>query len=120
VSAALGSDCPPAVDGLLASLSGVSAPGPAAIAPAQETPPADGTKPKENDWWRAPGGGAPAQAAPAQGAPTQNVPAESWTPRPPASKEAPANAWAPTAKPKEPAPNANPWGAPTPQQESAP
>jgi hypothetical protein len=35
----------------------------------------------------------------------------------PASKEAPANAWAPTAKPKEPPPNANPWGAP--QQESS-
>jgi hypothetical protein len=30
----------------------------------------------------------------------------------PASKEAPANAWAPTAKPKEPPPNVNPWGAP--------
>jgi hypothetical protein len=38
---------------------------------------------------------------------------------PPASKEAPANEWAPTAKPKEPPPNVNPWGAPAPQQESA-
>jgi hypothetical protein len=36
---------------------------------------------------------------------------------PPASKEAPANAWAPTAKPKE-LPNANPWCAPAPEQES--
>ena len=38
---------------------------------------------------------------------------------PPASKEAPANTWAPTAKPKEPPANANPWGAPAPQQESS-
>jgi hypothetical protein len=37
---------------------------------------------------------------------------------PPASKEAPANAWAPTAKPKEPPANANPWGAPAREQES--
>jgi len=108
-------EVPPAVDDRLASLSGLFAPGPAANAPAQQTPPSEVAKPKENDWWRAPGGGAPAQ-----GAPAQNVPAESWTSAPPASKEAPANAWAPTAKPKEPAPNANPWGAPTPQQESAP
>ena len=114
-SAAPGVEVPPAVDDRLASLSGLFAPGPAANAPAQQTPPTDVAKPKENDWWRAPGGGAPAQ-----GAPAQNVPAESWTSAPPASKEAPANAWAPTAKPKEPAPNANPWGAPTPQQESAP
>ncbi len=35
---------------------------------------------------------------------------------PPASKEAPANEWAPTAKPPA---NANPWGAPAPQQESS-
>jgi hypothetical protein len=31
---------------------------------------------------------------------------------PPASKEAPANEWAPTAKPKEPPANVNPWGTP--------
>ncbi len=119
-SAAPEVEVPPAVDDRLASLSGLFAPGPAANAPAQQTPPAEVAKPKENDWWRAPGGGAPAQTAPAQGAPTQKAPAESWTSAPPASKEAPANAWAPTAKPKEPAPTANPWAAPTPQQEPAP
>ena len=31
---------------------------------------------------------------------------------PPASKEAIANEWAPSAKPKEPPPNVNPWAAP--------
>jgi Domain of unknown function (DUF4388) len=111
--AAPGVEVPPAVDDRLSSLSGLFAPGPAANAPTQQTPPPEVAKPKENDWWRAPGGGVPAQNAPAQ-----NTPAESWTSAPPASKEAPSNAWAPTAKPKEPAPNANPWGPPAPQQES--
>ena len=110
-----GVEVPPAVDDRLASLSGLFAPGPAANAPAQ--PPAQETKPKENDWWRAPGGGRPAQAAPAQGAPAQGAPApgapaESWMTAPPASKEAIANEWAPSAKPKEPPPNVNPWAAP--------
>jgi hypothetical protein len=99
-------EVPPAIDDRLSSLSGLFAPGPAANAPAQP-PPAQEAKPKENDWWRAPGGGAPAQSAPAPG-----TPAESWMTATPASKEAPANAWAPTAKPKEPPPNVNPWGAP--------
>jgi hypothetical protein len=110
-----GVDVPPAVDDRLSSLSGLFAPGPAANAAAQpaSAPQAQEAKPKESDWWRAPGGGAPAQGAPAPGAP-----AESWMTATPASKEAPANAWAPTAKPKEPPANANPWGAPAPQQEA--
>jgi hypothetical protein len=111
-----GVEVPPAVDDRLASLSGLFAPGPAASAASQQAPSPQSAeaKPKESDWWSAPGGGVPAQGAPAPGAP-----AESWMTAPPASKEAPANAWAPTAKPKEPAPNANPWGAPAPQQESS-
>ncbi len=111
-----GVEVPPAVDDRLSSLSGLFAPGPAANAPAQQAPAAQTpeAKPKANDWWSAPGGGAPAKGAPAPG-----TPAESWTSAPPASKEAPSNAWAPTAKPKEPPPNANPWGAPAPQQESS-
>ena len=106
-------EVPPAVDDRLSSLSGLFAPGPAANAPAQPAPQAQEGKPKENDWWRAPGGGAPAQGAPAPGAP-----AESWMTATPASKEAPSNAWAPTAKPKEPPPNANPWGAPAARTEA--
>jgi hypothetical protein len=111
-----GVEVPPAVDDRLSSLSGLFAPGPAASAPSQQasSPQAAEAKPKENDWWSAPGGGVPAQGAPASGAP-----ADSWMTAPPASKEAPANAWAPTAKPKEPAPNVNPWSAPAPQQESS-
>ena len=100
-----GVEVPPAVDDRLSSLSGLFAPGPAANAPAQQAP-APEAKPKRNDWWSAPGGGAT----------TPSAPAESWTTAPPASKEAPANAWAPTPKPKEPPPDANPWGAPTSQQ----
>ncbi len=108
-------EVPPAIDDRLSSLSGLFAPGPAASAPAQQasSPQAPEAKPKENDWWSAPGGGVPPQGAPASG-----TPAESWMTAPPASKEAPANAWAPTAKPKEPV-NTNPWGAPTSQQESS-
>jgi hypothetical protein len=111
-----GVEVPPAVDDRLSSLSGLFAPGPAANSPSQSpsAPQAQEAKPKENDWWRAPGGGAPAQSAPASGAP-----AESWMTATPASKEAPANAWAPTAKPKEPPPTANPWAAPAPQRESS-
>lgn len=111
-----GVEVPPAVDDRLSSLSGLFAPGPAASAPAQpaSAPQAQEAKPKENDWWRAPGGGTPAQATPPSGAP-----AESWMTATPASKEAPANAWAPSAKPKEAPANANPWGAPT-QQPDAP
>jgi len=110
-----GVDVPPAVDDRLSSLSGLFAPGPAANTPAQQapSPQAPEAKPKANDWWSAPGGGVPAKSAPAQSAP-----AESWNAAHPASKEAPANTWAPTAKPKEPAPGANPWEAPEPQQES--
>jgi Domain of unknown function (DUF4388) len=105
-------EVPPAVDDRLASLSGLFAPGPAANAPAQPTQ----DKPKENDWWRAPGGGAPVQSGPpAQGAPAPGSPPESWMTAPPASKEKIANEWAPTAKPKEPPPNVNPWGAPAPE-----
>ena len=119
-----GVEVPPAVDNRLSSLSGLFAPGPAANAPAPHAPQTQETKPKESDWWRAPGGGVPAQAAtapgaPAPGAPAPGAPAESWMTAPPASKEAPANTWAPTAKPKEPPANANPWGAPAPQQESS-
>jgi hypothetical protein len=100
-------EVPPAVDDRLSSLSGLFAPGPAANAPQPQAPaPAakepQATEPK--DWWRAPGGGRPA---------------ESWTTPHPASTEAPANAWAPTAKPKEPPANADPWGTPTPQESPA-
>jgi len=105
-------EVPPAVDDRLSSLSGLFAPGPAANAPAQP-PPTQEAKPKENDWWRAPGGGVPAQRAPATGAPP-----ESWMTATPASKEAPANEWAPTAKPKEPPPPANPWAPPAAQSEA--
>ena len=102
-------EVPPAVDDRLSSLSGLFAPGPAANAPQPEpAPPAKQPPAAEpKDWWRAPGGGRPA---------------ESWTTAPPASTEAPANAWAPSAKPKEQPANADPWGppAPAPQQEAAP
>ena len=110
-----GVEVPPAIDDRLSSLSGLFAPGPAASASAQQasSPQAQEAKPKENDWWSAPGGGAQAQSPQAAAAP-----AESWMTAPPASKEAPANAWAPTAKPKEPPANANPWGAPAREQES--
>jgi hypothetical protein len=125
---------PPAVDDRLSSLSGLFAPGPAANAPTPQTPAPPKGEPSATDWWRAPGGGAapgaggPAGSAPASGTPSGGAseggkPAESWTSAPPASKEAPANAWAPSAKPKEAPANANPWGAPAeaaPQQESAP
>jgi hypothetical protein len=116
-----GVEVPPAVDDRLSSLSGLFAPGPAANAPTPQAPPAptQEAKPKGSDWWRAPGGGAPAKSTPDQSAPAQGSPAESWMTAPPASKEAPANEWAPTAKPKEPPPNVNPWAAPAPQQESA-
>ena len=107
VPSASGVEVPPAIDDRLSQLSGLFAPGPAASAPAQQTP-APEAQTKAKDWWSAPGAGAPA---------AQSAPVESWTSAPPASKEAPANAWAPTAKPKEPAPSANPWGAPAPQQE---
>ena len=101
-----GVEVPPAVDDRLSSLSGLFAPGPAANAP-QPQAPAPAAKPPASDpkdWWRAPGGGRPA---------------ESWNTPPPASSEAPANAWAPSAKPKEAPANADPWGAPatSPQQE---
>jgi len=103
-----GVEVPPAVDDRLSSLSGLFAPGPAASAAPHAAPEAQEAKPTENDWWRAPGGGAPVQSAPSTGAP-----AESWMTAPPASKEAPANEWAPTAKPPA---DANPWGAPAPQE----
>ena len=112
-----GVEVPSGVDDRLSSLSGLFAPGPAANAPTQpaSAPPGPEAKPKGNDWWSAPGGGASAPSAPA----------ESWHPAPPASKEAPANTWAPTAKPKEPPPSANPWGPPAthpeaPAKETAP
>ena len=98
---------PPAVDDRLSSLSGLFAPGPAANAPQQPTPAAPKVEPPPTDWWRAPGGGAPAGGKPA----------ESWTTPPPASREAPANAWAPTAKPKEEPKSADPWGGPLPVPE---
>jgi hypothetical protein len=94
-------EVPPAVDNRLSSLSGLFAPGPAANAPQQQTPapaPKEPLPAEPKDWWRAPGGGRPA---------------ESWNAPPPASTEAPANAWAPSAKPKEPPANADPWSAPT-------
>ncbi len=104
-----GVEVPPAVDDRLSSLSGLFAPGPAANAPQQAPAPEAKETPAQQpkDWWRAPGGGRPP---------------ESWTTPPPASTEAPANAWAPSAKPKEQPANADPWGAPAtvPQQESAP
>jgi len=104
---ASGVEVPPAVDDRLSSLSGLFAPGPAANAPQQQAPAPETKEPpakEPKDWWRAPGGGRPA---------------ESWTTPPPASTETPANAWAPTAKPKEAPANADPWGAPAaaPQQE---
>ena len=60
-----GVEVPPAVDDRLSSLSGLFAPGPAANAPAQpaSAPQAQEAKPKENDWWRAPGGGSASAAA---------------------------------------------------------
>jgi uncharacterized protein DUF4388 len=108
---------PPAVDDRLSSLSGLFAPGPAANAPTPQNPAPAKTEQQPTDWWRAPGGGAP--SGPPAGASGGGTPAESWMTSPPASKEAPANTWAPSAKPKEAPANANPWGAPAPQQESA-
>jgi len=104
---ASGVEVPPAVDDRLSSLSGLFAPGPAANAPQQQAPAPEAKEPpakEPKDWWRAPGGGRPA---------------ESWTTPPPASTETPANAWAPSAKPKEAPANADPWGTPSaaPQQE---
>ena len=98
-----GVEVPPAVDDRLSSLSGLFAPGPAANAPTPQAPAPPKPEPQPKDWWRAPGGGKPA---------------ESWNTPPPASTEAPANAWAPTAKPKEAPANADPWAPPAPQQES--
>ena len=87
-------EVPPAVDDRLSSLSGLFAPGPAASG----SPPESKAAPEApKDWWRAPGGGAPA---------------ESWTTPPPASSEAPANTWAPTANPKEAPANPDPWAPP--------
>jgi hypothetical protein len=103
---------PPAVDDRLSSLSGLFAPGPAANAPAPQPAPAKSEQ-QPTDWWRAPGGGAPAAGRTTQ-APEGGAPAQSWSTPPPASTEAPANAWAPTAEPKEEPANANPWGAPAP------
>lgn len=119
-------EVPPAVDDRLSSLSGLFAPGPAANAPTPQAAPKQ--EPPPTDWWKAPGGGAPAggPAGAPSGASGGGAPAESWTSAPPASKEAPANAWAPTAKPKEAPANANPWGAPEaapgapPERESSP
>jgi hypothetical protein len=116
---------PPAVDNRLSSLSGLFAPGPAANAPTPPPPAPPKAESQPTDWWRAPGGGAPGGAAPAGSAPGAGMseggkPAESWMTAPPASKEAPANTWAPTAKPKEAAVNPNPWGPPeaAPRQET--
>jgi uncharacterized protein DUF4388 len=120
-----GVEVPPAVDDRLSSLSGLFAPGPAANAPTPQTPAPPKAEPQPTDWWRAPGGGTPG-GAPAGGAPAggsgAGAPAESWMTAPPASKEAPANTWAPSAKPKEAPANANPWGPPeaAPQQEAPP
>jgi len=103
---ASGVEVPPAVDDRLSSLSGLFAPGPAANVPPSQAPAPETKAPagEPKDWWRAPGGGRPA---------------ESWTTPPPASTEAPANAWAPSAKPKEPT-GADAWGAtaPSPKQEA--
>jgi uncharacterized protein DUF4388 len=97
-------EVPPAVDDRLSSLSGLFAPGPAASGPSpQASAPAKPEAPTK-DWWRAPGGGAPA---------------ESWTTPPSAPNEAPANAWAPTAKPNEAPASADPWGAPAPKEQSS-
>jgi hypothetical protein len=112
-------DVPTAVDDRLSSLSGLFAPGPAANAPTPQAPPKQ--EPAPTDWWKAPGGGAPAPSPAAPGAPSSGgKPAESWMTAPPASKEAPANAWAPSAKPKEAPANANPWGAPEAAPHGAP
>jgi hypothetical protein len=96
-------DVPPAVDDRLSSLSGLFAPGPAANASQQGPAP---TKPERpaTDSWR----------------PSTGTPAESWMTAPPASKEAPANEWAPTAKPKEPPASTDPWGAPLKATSEAP
>ncbi|OLC10320.1 MAG: hypothetical protein AUH39_02420 [Chloroflexi bacterium 13_1_40CM_67_9] len=97
-------EVPPAVDDRLSSLSGLFAPGPAANAPPTPAPEAPKQEVQPTDWWRAPGGGRPAT---------------SWTTPPPASTETPANAWAPTAKPKEAPRTTDPWGGPlAPQQET--
>jgi hypothetical protein len=120
-----GVQVPPAVDDRLSSLSGLFAPGPAANAPTPQTPAPPKAEPQPTDWWRAPGGGTPG-GAPGGGQPvgasSTGTPAESWMTAPPASKEAPANTWAPSAKPKEPPANANPWSPPdaAPQQQEAP
>jgi len=97
-------EVPPGVDDRLSSLSGLFAPGPAANVPPTPAPEAPKQEVQPTDWWRAPGGGKPAT---------------SWTTPPPASTETPANAWAPSAKPKEAPPTADPWGGPlAPQQET--
>jgi uncharacterized protein DUF4388 len=110
---------PPAVDDRLSSLSGLFAPGPAASAPTPQTPAPPKAEPQPTDWWKAPGGGAPAGGARGAAA-GGGTPAESWMTAPPASKEAPANTWAPSAKPKEATANANPWGAPEVAPEAPP
>jgi hypothetical protein len=99
-------EVPPAVDDRLASLSGLFAPGPAANAPSPQAGAPAKPEPQPTDSWRAPAG----------------TPPESWMTPPPASKEAPANAWAPTARPKEAPVTADPWGAPLapPQEEEPP
>jgi hypothetical protein len=96
-------DVPPAVDDRLSSLSGLFAPGPAADATAE--PPAKTER-------------RPA----AQPSAPSGPPAESWMTAPPAAKEAPANAWAPGAPPKEAPKAADPWSAPVarPEPESPP
>jgi uncharacterized protein DUF4388 len=100
---------PPAVDDRLASLTGIFAPGPAAssVPPAA---PATPSQPAADDPW-----GRPAQPPRA---------AESWMTPPPASTEAPSNAWAPTAPVQEaqrpaPTPPAAEW-APPPAPAAAP
>lgn len=98
-------EVPPAVDDRLASLSGLFAPGPAASAsaPHAAAPATPETRPT---------GTRPAPPG---------SPAESWMPPSPASSEAPANAWAPTAKPRESPKSADPWGgAPPPTQQEPP
>jgi hypothetical protein len=100
---ASGVEVPPAVDDRLASLSGLFAPGPAANVPPQ-APPSAKTEPLPAESWRTPAG----------------APPESWMTPPPAAKEEPANAWAPTAKPKDAPPTVDPWGAPLQPTSEAP
>jgi len=91
---------PPAIDDRLASLTGIFAPGPAANAPTPSAPsstaePAPPTPP--SDTW---GALSPPPSSTA-----------SWMTPSPAATEAPANAWAPAASPRDAQADVDPWSS---------